>query len=142
MIDRAAPRARVVLDRIYYAFAVFFFLYLFNYFWTGEGGSTLLAMTLVPVTYVLFILNSLRENDLYPRLPLAANYIIAAIYIACALYVAYYMHTEYYELGTTRAGAWNRRPIWCRSIPASPNGCARRACGTRSGTPRSPRCSA
>ena len=108
MTDPATPRARVVLDCIYYAVAVFFFLYLFDYFWTSEGGPTLLAMTLVPVTYVLFILNSLRENDLYPRLPLAANYVIAAIYIACSLYVAYYMHTEYYELGTVRAGSWNR----------------------------------
>ena len=81
----------------YYAVAIFFFLYLFVYFWTSEGGPTLLAMTLVPVTFVLFVLNALRENDLYPGLPPAANYAIAAIYIACALAVAYYMHTEYYD---------------------------------------------
>jgi TRAP transporter 4TM/12TM fusion protein len=86
---------------------IFFFIYLFVYFWTGEGGPTLLAMTLVPVTYILFILNSLRENDLYPRLSAAPNYLIAAIYIACAFYVAYYMYTEYYEIGTTRAGFWD-----------------------------------
>ena len=106
MTDPATPRARAVLDGIYYTVAVFFFLYLFVYFWTSEGGPTLLAMTLVPITYVLFVLNSLREYDLYPRLPPAANYAIAAIYIVCALYVAYYMHTEYYELGTSRAGSW------------------------------------
>ena len=106
MTDPAVPRARVVLDCIYYAVAIFFFLYLFVYFWTSEGGPTLLAMTLVPVTYVLFVLNSLRENDLYPRLGPAANYVIAAIYIACSAYVSYYMHTEYYELGTARAGSW------------------------------------
>ena len=58
------------------------FVYLFYYFWTSEGGPTLLAMTLVPVTYVLFVLNALRENDLYPGLPPAANYVIAAVYIA------------------------------------------------------------
>ena len=43
---------------------------------------------------------ALREDDLYPGLPPAVNYVFAAIYIACALFVAYYMHTEYYELGT------------------------------------------
>jgi hypothetical protein len=96
MTNPAAPRARIVLDSIFYVAAVFFFLYLFDYFWTSEGGPTLLAMTLVPVTYILFVLNALRENELYPRLPPAANYVIAAIYIACALYVSYYMHTEYY----------------------------------------------
>ena len=77
----AAPARALILDCIYYAVAIFFFLYLFVYFWTSEGGPTLLAMTLVPVTFVLFVLNALRENDLYPRLPPAANYAIAAIYI-------------------------------------------------------------
>jgi TRAP transporter 4TM/12TM fusion protein len=100
-------RARLVLDCAYYAVALFFFVYLFIYFWTGEGGPTLLAMTLVPVTYILFVLGLLRENDFYPRLPAVLNYLIAAVYIVCSLYVAYYMYTEYYEIGTTRAGAWD-----------------------------------
>jgi TRAP transporter 4TM/12TM fusion protein len=106
MTEPTAPRARVILDCVYYAVAIFFFLYLFTYFWTSEGGPTLLAMTLVPVTYVLFILNALRADDLYPGLPSTANYATAAIYIGCAVYVSYYMHTEYYELGTSRAGSW------------------------------------
>src|SRR5262249_4649754 len=81
----------------------FFFVYLFYYYWTSAGGPTFLAMTLVPVTFVLFVLTALRDDDLYPGLPLAANYAIAAIYIGCALLVAYYMNTEYYDLGTVRA---------------------------------------
>jgi TRAP transporter 4TM/12TM fusion protein len=106
MTTPAASRSRAVLDGLYYVTATFFFIYLFFYFWTSEGGPTLLAMTLVPITFVLFVLNQLRENDLYPRLPATANYLIAAIYIGCALYVSYYMHTEYYDLGTSRAGSW------------------------------------
>jgi TRAP transporter 4TM/12TM fusion protein len=108
MTPASDPRPAAVLDYIYYAVAVCFFVYLFGYFWTSEGGPTLLAMTLVPITYVLFVINCLRENDLYPRLPASANYVIAAAYIAVALFVAYYMHTEYYDLGTVRAGAWDR----------------------------------
>jgi TRAP transporter 4TM/12TM fusion protein len=106
MTAPAASRSRVVLDGVYYAAAIFFFVYLFLYFWTSEGGPTLLAMTLVPITFVLFVLNLLRENDLYPRLPWSANCVIGAVYVALALYVAYYMHTEYYDLGTSRAGSW------------------------------------
>ena len=106
---RSLPR--LIIDSIYYAFAIFFFVYLFVYFWTSEGGPTLLAMTLVPVTYVLFVLNSLRDNDLYPGLPAAANYVIAAIYIVMALLVALYMHTEYYDIGTVRAGDWDRNDL-------------------------------
>jgi TRAP transporter 4TM/12TM fusion protein len=96
-----------ILDGIYYVVAILFFLYLFNYFWTSEGGPTLLAMTLVPVTYILFVLNSLRTNELYPALPPAANDAIATIYVACAVTVAVYMNVEYYELGTSRAGAFD-----------------------------------
>ena len=112
MTDATSSRPRFILDCIYYVTAIFFFVYLFVYFWTSEGGPTFLAMTLVPVTYVLFVLNGLREDDLYPGLPPAANYVIAAIYIGCALCVAYYMHTEYYELGTVRAGDWNSTDLF------------------------------
>ena len=89
---------RFIIECRLYVAAIFFFLYLFVYLWTSEGGPTLLAMTLVPVTYVLFVLNGLRENDLYPGLPHAANYVIAALYIVLALAVAVYMHTEYYDI--------------------------------------------
>jgi TRAP transporter 4TM/12TM fusion protein len=110
--DAPLSRPRFIVESIYYVTAIVFFVYLFTYFWTTEGGPTFLAMTLVPVTYVLFVLNSLREDDLYPGLPPAANYAIAAIYIVCALAVTYYMHTEYYALGTERAGDWNTTDVF------------------------------
>jgi TRAP transporter 4TM/12TM fusion protein len=96
-----------VLDVLYYATAVYFFVHLFFYYWTSLGGPLLLATTLVPVTFILFTLNLLRENDLHPRLPALANYVIAAIYIAISIVVAVYMHVENYALGTDRAGMWN-----------------------------------
>ena len=105
--EASASRPHLIVDILYYITAIFFFVYLFAYFWTSEGGPTFLAMTLVPVTYILFVLLALREDDLYPSLPAAVNYIFAAVYIACALGVAGYMHTEYYDLGTVRAGDWN-----------------------------------
>src|SRR3954470_13867980 len=106
--EASATRPRLVVDVLYYLTAIFFFVYLFGYFWTSEGGPTFLAMTLVPVCYILFVLMALRDDDLYPALPPAANYLIAAVYIGCALAVAYYMHTQHYELGTVRAGDWDR----------------------------------
>jgi TRAP transporter 4TM/12TM fusion protein len=111
MTDAPAKPPRLILDCIYYVTAIFFFVYLFVYLWTSEGGPTFLAMTLVPVTYILFVLLALREDDLYPTLPPAANYVIAAIYIGLAAYVCYYMHTEYYALGTERAGDWNSTDV-------------------------------
>ena len=98
------PQPPLILDCIYYAIAIGFAVYMFYYYWTGAGGETLLAMGCIPITYVLFTLQSLRENDLYPRLPPAANYVIAAVYCLFSVYCSYYMTTNYISLGTERSG--------------------------------------
>ena len=109
MTDSAAPysRPRVVVEWLYYLTGVFFFVYLFAYYWTSEGGPSLLALVLVPVTFVLFTLDELRKNEFYPQLPPAANYIIATVYIISSIAVAVYMYVEYVEIGTARAGIYN-----------------------------------
>ena len=45
MTDSPSSRPPVILECIYYAVAIAFFIYLFTYFWTTVGGPTLLAMT-------------------------------------------------------------------------------------------------
>ncbi len=109
MTGSRAPSSwpRVAAECLYYLTAVFFFVYLFGYYWTSEGGPTLLAITLVPVTFVLFTLDELRKDEFYPRLPAIANYLIAAVYITISIAVAVYMHTEYFAIGTVRAGIWS-----------------------------------
>ena len=107
MIDSSSSRPRMVIDGIYYAAATAFVLYLFYYYCTGTGGATLLALTMIPITFALYTLQALRGNELYPRLPPLANYVIAAGYCACSVAVSYYMNTEYEALGTSRAGMWD-----------------------------------
>ena len=67
------PRPPLALDCIYYALAIGFTVYMFYYYWTGAGGETFLALGAIPITYVLFTLQSLRGNDLYPKLPLGGQ---------------------------------------------------------------------
>ena len=107
MTDTASNRQPTVLDTIYYAVSISLFLVIFWYYWTGTGGPTLLAMTLIPVVFVMFTLQALRENNFYPTLPFLVNYAIAFAYCSFSLYCAYYMNTEYVALGTDRVGAWN-----------------------------------
>jgi TRAP transporter 4TM/12TM fusion protein len=95
------------LDLVYYAASIAFFAFMLYYYWTGLGGPTLLAMTTIPITYVLFTLQALRKNELYPTLPPAANYAITLVYCAFSLTCAYYMNTNYVALGTDRAGSWD-----------------------------------
>ncbi len=84
-----------------------FFIYLFHYYLTGIGGPTLLAITLVPVAFILFVLDSLRNNTLYPKLSPKTNSFIAAIYVVAALSVMIYMRVEFVGIRTVRAGMWN-----------------------------------
>ncbi|MCC6608801.1 MAG: TRAP transporter permease [Burkholderiales bacterium] len=107
MSATATRGSRIVLDTLYYIAAIGFFVALFAYFWTTEGGPTLLAMRLVPITFVLFVLGALRTNEFYPGLPRVMNAVIAAAYIGGALAVSVYMNAEYYDIGTSRAGDWN-----------------------------------
>jgi TRAP transporter 4TM/12TM fusion protein len=121
MSDSSAPvaRTRLVVERLYYLTAVFFFVYLFGYYWTSEGGPVLLALTLVPVTYVLYTLEALRQDDFYPRLPPSARHAIAAIFIAVSIAVAVYMHVEYEEIGTVRAGIWSATDLAMGALMAA-----------------------
>lgn len=109
---------RTALTALYYVTAVFFSIYLFQYYYTGEGGPTVLTVMLLPVCFILFILDSLRSNDLYPRLGVIPNIVIAAVYIGLALMVLWYIRTEFYEIRTVRAGFWNTTDLVMGSIMA------------------------
>jgi len=74
---------------------------------TGIGGPTLVAVMLVPVTFILFTLDGLRNNNFYPRLGLTANYIIAGVYIVVCLVVTFYLNLEFMDIRTVRAGIWS-----------------------------------
>ncbi len=100
-------RPPIALNVIFYTSSIGFACYMFYYYWTGIGGPTLLAMSMIPVTFCLFTLQSLRTNELYPKLPMNVNYVIAAAYCLFALYCAYYMNTNYVSLGEERAGTPN-----------------------------------
>ena len=107
----SSKRPLLALNAIYYTASIAFAFYMFYYYWTGNGGPTLLAMTMVPVTFVLFTLQLLRENELYPKLPMAANYVVAAAYCLFALYCAYYMNQNYVSLGEERSGMWDTQDL-------------------------------
>ena len=97
---------------LYLVTAVAFFAYLLYYYLTTAGGPTLLAFTLVPITFVLFTLDALRKDELYPTLGPLPNYLIAAVYCAISIAVSVYMFVEFEALGTVRAGIWDPTDLW------------------------------
>ncbi|HEX6172509.1 MAG TPA: TRAP transporter permease, partial [Candidatus Binatia bacterium] len=92
----------------FFLFAFSFFVYLLRYYLTGDGGPTLLAVTLVPVTFILFILDALRTGELYPQLGRTANYILGTVYIGLSVLVAVYFNVEFFDVRTVRLGIWNQ----------------------------------
>ncbi|MFW6114972.1 MAG: TRAP transporter fused permease subunit [Thermodesulfobacteriota bacterium] len=79
-----------------------------HYFTTGIGGTMLLAVTVVPIAYIMYILNSLAGGVLlYPRLGLKINIAIAGLYIAMCIFSIIYMRVEYEALIYLRAGFFN-----------------------------------
>ncbi|HZD91726.1 MAG TPA: TRAP transporter fused permease subunit [Pseudolabrys sp.] len=104
-------RPPLALNVIYYAGSIGYLSYLLFYYWTGLGGPTLLAMTMIPLTYALFTVASLRQNDLYPRLPIWLNYVIGTAFVIFSAYCSYYMYTNYIALGEYRAGLYDTQDL-------------------------------
>jgi TRAP transporter 4TM/12TM fusion protein len=79
-----------------------------HYFTTGLGGTMLLAVTVVPIAYVMWVLNSFVTGKLpYPRLGFKLNVAIAAVYIAMCVFSLIYMRVNFDELIYDRAGFFN-----------------------------------
>jgi len=79
-----------------------------HYFTTGIGGAMLLAVTVVPIAYVLWVLHSFVAGELpYPRLGLKLNIAIASMYIAMCIFSLIYMRAEFMELVYWRAGSFS-----------------------------------
>ena len=111
------PKAQAVVTVLYYLTSAFFFVYLFRYYITTAGGEVLLAFVLVPVTFVIHTLDSLRKNDFFFdfknfKPPLVVNYILAAVFCLLCIVISVYMYVEFEALGTDRAGFWNPTDMW------------------------------
>lgn len=99
---------RKFLNPCYLIATIVYLIFSLHYFTTGLGGAMLLAVTLVPIAYVLWVLNSLLVGELpYPRLGLKPNLAIAGVYIAMCIFSLIYMRVEYEALIYLRAGFFN-----------------------------------
>jgi TRAP transporter 4TM/12TM fusion protein len=79
-----------------------------HYFTTGLGGTMLLAVTLVPMAYIMWVLNFFVSGELpYPRLGLKLNIALAGLYIAMCIFSLIYLRVEFDALIFDRAGFYD-----------------------------------
>ncbi|MBW2354120.1 MAG: TRAP transporter permease [Deltaproteobacteria bacterium] len=91
---------------------IVYLLFSLHYFTTGLGGTMLLAVTLVPIAYVMWVLNFFVAGELpYPRLGIKPNIAIAFLYIAMCIFSLIYMRVEFDALIYDRAGFFNTPDI-------------------------------
>jgi len=101
-------KMRKLIVPCYLITTIVYLAFSLHYFTTGLGGTMLLAITLVPLAYVLWILNSFVTGELpYPRLGLKPNIAIASLYIAMCIFSIIYMRVEFDALIYDRAGFFN-----------------------------------
>ncbi len=87
---------------------IVYLIFSLHYFTTGLGGTMLLAVTLVPLAYVLWVLNSFVAGKLpYPRLGIKLNIAIAGLYTAMCIFSIIYLRMEFDALIYDRAGFFN-----------------------------------
>jgi len=99
---------RKFLAPSYLIVTIVYLIFSLHYFTTGLGGTMLLAVTLVPLAYVLWVLSSFVAGELpYPRLGLKSNIAIAGLYIAMCIFSIIYMRVEFDALIYDRAGFFN-----------------------------------
>ncbi len=101
----------LTLRNLSFLVSLFFFFHLLQYFMTGRGGPLQLATRMVPVAIIIFVLNTLQQKDIYPRLGSLWNRIIGALYIGIALTAFIYFEMQFENIFMFRAGSYNQTDI-------------------------------
>ncbi len=106
-----------IIEILYFAYSIFFVVYLLRYLFTGAGGPTLLAVVLIPVAYVIVTLHGLRKNTFYAGLPDNFKYLLALIFIVLSTASSIYMHSNFDAIRIVRLGIWNTQDFFFGTVP-------------------------
>lgn len=100
-------RSLFTARNLFFVLASGMFLHLLYYFFTGAGGSVLLATRLLPVSVMLWALRSYEEGGPYERFGTTPNRFITAGYIGASAVVFGYFSMEFENIFIMRAGSYN-----------------------------------
>ncbi len=94
------------LNNLSFALSVVMLAWLIWYFYTGFGGPRELATRLLPFAILLQVLFLRQQNELYKRLPAAANNVIVVLYAAICVYAFYYFYLNFEDIAIYRQGSY------------------------------------
>ena len=92
------------------ALIVVYALLILYYFATGWEGARKFVVTMVPLSVVLWVVDSLHRRDpLIPRVrSLYVNALVGAVLIALSLLSGYYISNNFWDLVSVRMGSYNQ----------------------------------
>jgi len=82
----------------YFAGAVFYYL-------TGYMGAMFWVLALVPLAYIIYVLERLKHGELYPKLG-KFQYVVGIFYIVICMFIAVYLPMNYMNVIYYRAGSY------------------------------------
>ena len=83
---------RYIIIPTYLIATVVYLIFSLHYFVPGLGGTMLLAVTLVPMAYILWVLNFFFSGELmYPRLGTKINIVLGLLYIVMCIFSLIYI---------------------------------------------------
>ncbi|MET1123728.1 MAG: TRAP transporter fused permease subunit, partial [Archaeoglobaceae archaeon] len=88
-----------------FAASLFYFASAIYYYTTGIMGTMFWALVLVPVAFIIYTLERLKEGNLYPRLG-KLQYALGIFFIAVCVFSAIYLPINYFDLIYTRVGSF------------------------------------
>lgn len=109
--------AQKIIEFFYFAYGLFFVVYLLRYLFTGARGPTLLAVVLIPVAYSIVTLSQLRKGSFYPGLPAMMQYFLAFVFIVLSALSSIYMSSNFDQIRIVRLGIWNNLDYFFGTIP-------------------------
>ena len=105
------------IEILYYTLSIFFVVYLIRYLFLGIGGPALLAVTLIPIAYIIVVLADMRKDEYYPGLPEAVRYGMILVITILGLASSIYMSLNYDAIRMLRLGRWNTMDYIFATIP-------------------------
>ncbi len=106
-----------LIEVVYFGLSFFFVIYLMRYLFTGRGGPTLLAVTLLPIAYLIVLYSQLRSNDFYPSIPSKIRAGMVIVFTILGILSSIYMSINFDEIRIVRLGIWNMWDYIFATIP-------------------------
>lgn len=93
-------------------FSAFYLIRVIYYYQTGSGGPSLLAITLLPIAYIISTLDAVRKEEFYPKFPEKLRLALLIIFMALPLFSSIYLTMEFESIRFERLGRWNELDLF------------------------------